>query len=272
MAFTGLQNANAQTLTGQTLMHDGAERTYILHLPSGYDASVAHPLVFVLHGLGDSPSNFMNGTGFNGLSDANGFIVVYPATLDMLFGATAWNNGANPFGQADDVGFLAALIDDLSTQYNVDQDRVYSTGFSMGGIMSHRLACDLEDRIAAIASGSGTMANVILNDCDSHRPTPVFHLHGTADETVKYDGTALFGLSSVDETIAHWVQAHACNADAEMEMLPDNAADGFTIERVRYAPCTANSEVVLYTVNDMPHTWLGPSNDIFQSQVIWEFF
>lgn len=260
----------AQNING-TLQHDGETRTYITHLPPGFNANESVPLVIALHGLGDSPSNFM-GIGLNTAADTANFIAVYPATIDFLLGGTAWNNGANPFGMADDVGFIAALIDQLHADYNIDLSRVYATGFSMGGMMSHRLACDLSDRIAAIAAGSGTMPNSILPNCNPERPVPVMHVHGTDDGTVPYAGSPLLGLGSVEATIDKWVDLNSCAATPTIESVPDAASDGLTIEKAYYNQCEASSEVVLYTVTGMGHSWLGSANDIHETAEIWRFF
>ncbi|MGK0390533.1 MAG: polyhydroxybutyrate depolymerase [Maribacter sp.] len=264
----------AQTTTSETMMHDGETRSYFLHLPPQYDGSTKLPVVFVLHGLGDSANNMQN-TGFKELGNQEGFISVYPQGLESPLGS-AWNNGSNIslFGFApDDIGFLSNLVDDLIQNYSADNTRIYSCGFSMGGIMSHYLGCNLSDKIAAIASQGGTMATATSSSCSPSRAVPAMHIHGDADETVNYDGDAgLYGLNSAPATIAKWAEINGCSETPAVSSLPDSAADGFTITKTDYTPCAEDSDAILLTVHGAGHIWLGPNNDIFTTEEFWYFF
>lgn len=251
---------------------NGKNRTFNVHIPALYSPTEAVPLILALHGLGDSGPGFQ-ATGFSLMADTANFIVVYPTALfDQLLGGNAWDNDLNPFYDEDDVGFLNALIDSLSLDYNIDQDRVYATGYSMGGFMCHRLACQLSDRIAAIASVSGTLPQPIQSSCNPNRSIPIMHMHGTADATIAYDGSSPPFITSVDVTMDHWVAHNQCDASSVVtESLPDIASDSYTIDTYHWNQCEASSEVLLYKINNGPHTWLGPSNDVFATQEIWTF-
>lgn len=259
---------NAQVQTA-SIQHDGETRNYRYYVPTINDNTEDVPLVFVLHGLGDS-SQGMLGTGFNAIADTANFIAVYPDALSS-FGGTAWNSGTPLNSTVDDVGFFAAILSELGETYQIDIERVYSCGFSMGGIMSHRLACEWNDVIRAVASQSGCMATSVLGSCAPGRSVAVLHIHGTEDATVAYDGTPVFGLSSVAETIDFWSTNNACDA-AESIVVEDSAADGYTVDFDSYGGCTDSQPVHLYTVNGMGHTWMGPSNDITTSVEMWKFF
>ncbi len=262
-------SATAQSIT-KSFTYDGLEREYIIYLPTGYTPGVQMPLLLGLHGLGDTPSNFQN-VGFNSIADAEGFIPVYPAAQGSFLG-NAWNSGTPLNPDIDDVGFISALIDSMAVNYNIDADRVYSTGYSMGGIMSYRLACELSDKIAAIASGSGLLAAGVADNCNPVRNMPVLHVHGTDDPTVPYAGSALYNLKSVDETIDHWLTLNNNTAMQDYTMIPDNVNDGISIERFAYGACPDDSEVILYKATGMGHAWLfTPNNDMSQSQAIWDF-
>ncbi len=261
----------AQSTTQESMMHDGENRSYYLHLPPQYDGSTKLPVVFVLHGLGDSADNMLN-TGFTTLGNQEGFISVYPQGLQSTLG-TAWNNGSNItlLGfTPDDIGFISNLVDLLVNDYAADDSRIYSCGFSMGGIMSHYLGCNLSDKITAIASMAGTMANSV--NCSPNRAVPALHIHGDADATVSYDGDALYGLRSAAETVQVWAEVNGCAETPEDSMLPDSADDGLTITKTDYAPCSDDTEAILYTVHGAGHIWLGPSNDIFTTLEFWNFF
>ncbi|MDV7395600.1 hypothetical protein RZS08_29700, partial [Arthrospira platensis SPKY1] len=119
-------------------------------------------------------------------------------------------------------------------------------GMSNGGFMSHRLACELSDRIAAIAGVTGTMSSATFDDCSPGRPVPVLQIHGTADLIVNYNGAV--GIKSVDETLAFWRAHNDCPPTALFEALPDIVNEGSTVERYTYGPCEEESEVMLLKV------------------------
>lgn len=260
---------------------DGLNREYIQYVPSVYDGSEAVPLVIVLHGLGDVMAN-MSQIGFHQVSDTANFIVVTPqAIVDQMFSnSTAWNSGAGVSGfslnaDVDDVGFLNALIDTVSEHYNIDQSRVFATGFSMGGFMSNRLACELNNRIASIASVAGTVGGTLT--CDPGQDIPVCHFHGTADTQVGYgiaDGGVednTFGSNVVD-WISFWNLNNGCGAAVLEGQFPNIANDGYLVDYVEYGGCTNNSRVVHYKVHGADHIWMFPNEDIFYTTEIWKFF
>ena len=138
------------------------------------------PLVIYLHGYGWTAEQDMNYTRLYEVADTTGYIVVYPS------GAPYWNSGIsdNPdlaTSDVDDVGFINALIDTLSAQYSIDFERVYACGYSNGGFMSYKLACQLSNRIAAIASVGGVMPNSLMKNCNPLRTMPILEIHGTND-------------------------------------------------------------------------------------------
>ena len=217
------------------------------------------------------------------MADTAGFITVYPeALVDALTSSTAWNSGAGVAGfslnpNVDDVGFINALIDTVSTHYNIDQNRIYATGFSMGGFMSNRLACDLNNRIAAIASVAGTIGGVL--NCTPGTEIPVCHFHGTSDGTVGYgmpegatDNT--FG-SNVSDWISFWTNNNGCGSMVLEGQFPNTFSDGYTIDYVEYGGCTNDNRVVHYKVNGAEHVWLPDNSngtDILYGFEIWKFF
>lgn len=269
--------------------YDGETREYIQYVPAAYDGSEAVPLVVALHGLGDTIENF-SGVGFQYVADTANFIVVYPEALEFVFQGffslgTAWNSGAGmsvpgfgsvfPNETIDDVGFLNALMDTVSAHYNIDQDRIYVTGFSMGGFMTNRLACELNNRVAATASVAGSIGAGLT--CTPGQAVRTCHFHGTADTQVGYgtDGGGAqdntFGMS-VNEWIAFWTDNNTCSDITLEGRFPDSADDDMTVDYVEYAGCDNNSRTVHYKVNGADHWWLGPNNDVFYTVEIWKFF
>ena len=263
-----------QIHTNHSFSFGGQTRQYKRYVPLSYDNTKPTPLVIALHGMGDNMNNFVN-IGLQYIADTATFIVVTPqALVDQLVQASAWNSGASAFGiqlsaNVDDVGFLNALIDSVDAHYNIDKRRIYACGFSMGGFMSHRLACELNHRIAAIASVAGTIGTSLT--CSPGRAVPVCHFHGTADGTVAYTGNS-FGTDA-EATVQWWATNNNCSASPTVTPLPDtNPNDGYTIEHQEWTACDVSTGVEFFKVTGADHTWLGPSNDIYYTQEIWRFF
>ncbi len=264
-----------QTITG-SFEFDGLNRTYRLYVPNSYNPAEAAPLVINLHGYGSNNIEQEAYGDFRPVADTAGFLVVHPNGTPDNFNIMHWNT----FGTSnvDDVGFLSALIDTLSTDYNVDVKRVFSTGMSNGGFMSFSLACSLSDRIAAIASVTGSNTSVQLNTCSPERPVPIMQIHGTADGTVPYEGNSLF--VPVQTVLDFWVGHNNCATTPIITEVPDtDPDDGCTAEHYLYPYGDNGSVVEHYKILGGGHSWPGaPVNinitnmDFSASEEIWRFF
>lgn len=266
----------AQTFS---FVHDGNTRFYIVHLPTGYNASNSYPMVFNFHGYTSNAAEQQAYSLMDIVADTAGFINVYPDGI-----GNAWNVGfgfAPYFTGVDDVGFVNALIDTMMANYSVDANMVYATGMSNGGYLSNRLACELPNRIAAIASVTGPMTDSTNVYCNPSRMVPVMHIHRTTDPVVNYNGAAN-SLGAV-ELVDFWVQHDACPITSiDVPYANINIADNCTAIRKNYLPCTDGAEVVLIEITNGGHTWpggaidvpsLGNTNrDFFASGEIWNFF
>ncbi len=200
--------------TTRTLTHDGLERSYILYIPASINWSRPVPIVFVFHGGTGNAESAIRMSGFNGVADQNGFIVVYPNGTGRLSDnkLLTWNGGTccayAQENNVDDVGFVRAIVADLQPLVNIDPKRIYATGMSNGGILSQRLACEAADLFAAIAPVSGTLN---FSPCNPSQPISVIEFHGTADQKIPYSGG--FGpeslvnvdFTSVQDSIGFWV-------------------------------------------------------------------
>jgi len=266
-----------QTING-TLTHGGIQRTYILYIPASYSAANPAPLVFNFHGYTSSASAQILYGEFRPIADTAGFLLVVPqGTIDGQ-GNTYWNSGWG--GAVDDLGFTEALLDDLSATYNINQDRVYSTGMSNGGFMSYYLACNLSDRIAAIASVTGAMTKGTPATCNPQHPTPILEIHGDADGTVAYLGGTV--NESTQAGLDYWINFNNANSSPSFTVIPNiNTSDNSTVEHYVYDSGDNCVEVEHYKVLNGGHTWPGApvntgngntNHDIEASLLIWEFF
>lgn len=271
--------ATAQTTVTGTIKSGGLTRDYRLYIPAMYTGSTTVPLVLNLHGYTSNAAEQEFYGNFRPIADTANFLIVHPnGTIDPQ-GNRFWNT----FGTGstvDDVGFLSNLIDSLSAKYNIDPNRIYSTGMSNGGFMSYSLACERSDKIAAIASVTGSMITPKLNACDPQRPVPVMEIHGTADNTVPYNGSALSGFVPIPTLVAAWVQKNGCNPTPIFTPVPDiNTTDGCTAEHYLYTGGDKGSTVEHYKIIGGGHTWPGQlfpigvtNQDINASKEIWRFF
>jgi len=256
------------------IMVDGLPRTYILHIPPGYNSSTRVPLVFVLHGRGGDAESFKDKTGMSAKADHEHFIVVYPQALGN---PTVWNTNLSKFSSngVDDVAFIRALIDKLENDLRIDGRRIYCSGFSSGAIMSYLLGARLSHRLAAIGIASGTVGNIA--DDGSTRiiptpsePVPVIAFHGKKDETIFYNGGgSLVNALSVADSIAFWVKADGCPSSPH----EDSQQNGDLIVD-DYGGCQDQSEVTLYSFKNGTHEWpTFQNNDHFSAtEAMWQFF
>ncbi|MCB0703863.1 MAG: T9SS type A sorting domain-containing protein [Saprospiraceae bacterium] len=265
-----------QTING-SIMHDGLTRTYILYVPASYSASTPAPLVLNYHGYSSTAGEQMLYGDFRPIADTAGFLLVCPMGTPDLFGINHWNVGWGA-SNVDDVSFTEALIDALALEYNINTDRVYSTGMSNGGFMSYKLACELSDRIAAIASVTGTMNLGQFNSCNPEHPMPVMEIHGTADQTVPYNGANW--IESTEDVVNFWADFNNCENPPIINTVPDiNTTDGTTVQHFRYVNGDAGTEVEHFKILEGEHCWPGSifnfpgtNYDINASVEIWRFF
>ncbi len=263
-----------QDLPGDTdyeLDFDGDTRKFRVHAAPGYDPTLATPIVFVLHGYLETGDQIETISRMTPEIDGRGWLVVYPDGRSLSWNAGGCCGSSSALG-VDDVGFFRAMLETVEQTYCTDPSRVFVGGFSNGGMLSHRLACEASDVVAAIAPVSGTMS---IDACAPARPVPVMEFHGTADFVVPFDGGGLGNSDSVPDTIAGWVARDGCAPDATISFEQGDA----TCET--HADCDAGAEVTLCTLTDGGHQWPGGESagpggtinmDIEASKAMLDFF
>lgn len=261
---------------------DGRERTFIVNLPPDYyENSGPLPLVIGLHGTGGSAEQFERDYGLTQRADNFGFIVVYPNGVrsDGTLKLRTWNAGAccdyAIKNNIDDVKFIRELISQLISDYKVNFKKVYVTGMSNGGMMAYRLACEIPDKIAAIAPVSCSM--MVKKYCNPSRPVPILHIHSALDEKIPYSGGVGLGAyyyPPIDSVLRIWSSNNVC-ADAEV-LVDDNR-----YKHTR-SNCAGTVTIECYVTQDGGHSWPGglkprdrsdePSVVINASDLIFDFF
>ncbi len=269
--------STAQTTVVDSIFTGGQWRSYRLYVPAIYTGTTARPLILNLHGYTSNAQQQQLYSNFMPIADTANFLMVFPNGT-YSSGQRFWNAGISSL-LVDDISFLSALIDSLDLQYNIDLNRVYSTGMSNGGYMSHTLACELSNRITAIASVTGSIFNTQYGtNCHVTRPVPVMQIHGTADPTVPYTGSST--SMPIDSVVKYWVTKNGCNPVATFSNVPNTSTtDGCTAEHYFYGGGLSGSTVEFYKIIGGLHTWpgfpfggSGTNMDINASKEIWRFF
>jgi len=265
----------------KSLVHKEEKRRYLVYTPGSYatQPQKAFPVVFNFHGGGMSMAEQMLYTQMNRAADRHQFIVVYPLGIKQ-----DWNVG---FGMSylegtDDIGFTEALLAKLKQDYRVDSQRVYATGLSRGGFFSLRIAAELPQLFAAVASVGGPMPEPVVQHHAKPGNVGVLLIHGTADQVVAYGGKA-GGYLSAEDTYSYWLKRNGIAAGgATSRLIDSDASDGTSITWLEQG--NGHQKVALVTVSEGGHTWPGadPFNvglpigkttrDIDANEAIWQFF
>ena len=278
-------NPNSHTIELEyydSIIYDGLERTYFVHLPASYNPSIAYPLVFAMHGGGLFGYEGIEGQSqLSELSDSENFIVVYPEGLKTLRFRT-WNAGdccpAATTRGTDDAGFINSLLEKLKLELSLNSKKVYATGFSNGGQLAYKLANQYPNKFAAVSAVAGVLQDFPFNPA---RKVPVIHFHSYQDATAPYSGgfsdapNINLEFPSVESTLQLIADNYNCEIAKEAIFTNPNTYDFF-----RYSDCDDNVQIELYVSQDGGHTWPGGqafanmevTNHFNASTLMWEFF
>ncbi len=218
------------------------ERSYIVSLPDGYDPSAPYPVIFAFHGLGGSGAG-VSGQWYFGIEQKGGTptIFVYPDGLETDQGGAGWPNQGGR-----DVAFFDAMLSSLTAGYCIDENRVFSTGHSYGGIMTYTLACERADVLRAVAPVAGS--RWARSACQG--PVAAWGAHGDPDDQVSYESGV--------EAMARIIEENGCDADSAAPIPGEE-------------PCVAYScdpgRQVVWCQHDQGHDWPD-----FAAQSIKSFF
>lgn len=232
----------------------GISRSFELFVPA--DASGELPLLVVLHGRGGTGAGMARLSGFNELAQT---VVAYPDGLEAQ-----WNYlvgvGNNP--GVDDVSFIHRLVQEISAEYHIDASRIAAVGYSNGGFMVQRLACEADSPFTAYASVAGAGFGGMPEVCLEPRPLSMMLVHGTSDQVVPWPGhAAMLGgreillSASVPQTFAFWAAFATCGGSSESSRIPLPGPGPDSVEVIRVTDCPEGEEVTLYALVGGDHSW-----------------
>ena len=269
----------AQNQETRTINYGGEIREYIIYVPLVYNSSNPTPLMFSFHGGGGNGQGMIGLNDMRPIADTANFIAVYPSGADG-----AWMHKVPT--TYNDIYFVEAIIDALSIEFNVDDERIYACGYSEGGIFTYELACRLSNRIAAVASVSGSMmTDTYRNDpapngygfpvCSPSHPTAIMFIPGTVDMNPHsmYNGLSPYYMSA-SEISTYWSTQNNANISPTVNPVPDvNTSDGSTVERSVWEDGDNCVRVEELKVTGGDHDWPGTfgNMDINASNEIWNF-
>jgi polyhydroxybutyrate depolymerase len=263
----------------KSFLYGQQKRKYILYLPKDYESTKTYPLVYNFHGGGMTATEQMFYSGMNQTADKMGFIVVYPSGINA-----DWNVGFDMSYKngTDDVGFIQALTDTLKKSYSINSKAIFATGLSRGGFLCHRLASEMPEVFAAVASIGGPLPDSVKFYNHSAKKVSIMQVSGTEDKIVEYNGK-ISAYSSAISTFDYWVLHNKLSVNPVRNKSIDlNKKDGtsVSIKEVRDKLCS----VVLVSIINGGHTWPGSdsfnigyplgktTNDLDINEFMWGFF
>ena len=260
----------SQTFISQTIDHDGLTREYGIYVPASYDGTTNFPLLFNLHGGGGTNSAWQVTSDMRPIADTANFILVYPQARPDPSDGNSFNWIPKVPGTFDDVPFFSSLIDTITSNYQIDQNRIYACGYSLGGDMTFELGCKLNNRIAAIAPVARTMQANPNSFCSPVHPTGVLTILGTDDLVSPYNGIVFGGLEyyiSAAATHSYWATHNKCVTTAIMSTVSPS------VERYTWSTASGCAYVEELKVIGGGHDWPGSFGNmtIDANEEIWQF-
>ena len=260
-------------------------RSYRAYVPNDYDPTQNYPVVVALHGRPDSGYGFAYIMDMNDTADAEDFIVVYPDGKLQGWHYTEGFEGFGVFTDQDDVTFLQLLLDDLALDYSIDRDRAYLMGFSNGGFMTVRMACQSPETFAGYAVIGGGMMELLLGEY-CFVPVNLAIMHGTADPSIPIDGIEQDGIWVTWPTLTHvtfWADLNGCRPqEAVEERINTNDADDSYVAYFDFGDCETGNRLGFWMIVGGGHTIPGAperlttlgnyNQDIDTAQVLWDFW
>lgn len=274
--------------SAREVVSSGVKRCYELYAPDAIHAGHALPVVFSLHGFASNPRGQRLISRWETIAQRERFLVVHPQGTSFPL---RWNTGPRSrVGAVDDVRLIQDIVEDLARSVSIDRRRIFVTGISDGGALTHRIACDLSSYVAAAGIVSGYVADA-PEECQPTRSVPLMVFFGTDDPILRYEGGRMelptwaatllnippwvLEYQPVESWVEGWAVRNGC------KLTPERIMSEGSVEARRYGGCRGGGEVIFYIIQGGGHTWPGgpwipwlgrATRDIDASELLWEFF
>ena len=235
------------TVTAYNWPSTAGDRNVIVYKPN--PAPTNAPVVLVLHALSMTPQSMAALVRAGEMARDSGYIVILPSAINA-----AWNNDPATPTADDDVGFLTDILARSVPLFSGDPTRRFIAGYSSGGFMANRMACERTSMIAGIASNAASIHTANVAACPQGASIPIMFFHGTSDFIVPYAGTT--GIEGADNAYAFWRTRGGCGIEDAPVTLPNKEAfDPTQVVKRSASGCTHGGTVVSYQVISGGHTW-----------------
>jgi len=259
----------------------GRTRTQLIHFPPNYSPDENLPMILALHGSGSNSLAFLRLTQLGILGDSERFVVAFPQAATALFNGRNEINWNTDLGLGiNDIGFLESVMDNAISEFGIDAEGIYTTGFSNGAFMASILTCERGDRISGLAPIAGHIG-INRPTCLGENNVPSIFFHGDADTVVPIGGRA-GQYNATASTVNIFADELGCGSTQTQENLPDiDMMDGSTVVRLIQDDCPDDTALEFYIIEGGRHRWPGanpsvssaPTNqDISASVILWDFF
>lgn len=261
-ALAAVEHSYKQQPKKQTVKVGTSTREMLVYVPA--DLPEKAPMVISMHGASQDPNYQMNQTHWNEVADTAKILVVYPQG----------NGNFWDISGSGDVKFIETIMKTMQKKYHVDKNRIYISGFSMGGMMTYHCMTKLGSVVAAFGPVSGIPVD--YRDPVVVRKVPIMHIHGTGDDVVKWGGDpnhAAGGYGRIDDYVKKWAAAEGCdvNHPEVIRPYPETTAHA-AATRTRYINKEDNIEVTLIALDGKGHWHSDDPNVVYSTRELWNFF
>ena len=253
----------------RTLEVAGMTRQYRLQVPEAVPEG-GRPILLTVHGGGEFDGNFPfpQEALFYNRSEEEGFIVAHPLAKAVGDNEGAWQLNTTP-NSIHDMEFMIAMLDDIEANFVVNPKRIYASGYSLGSMFNYEIACQLNNRFAAVASYAGTMPTAPTY-CEMTHPIAVMHIHGVADPIIPYSDSwtwkawdSVGEMMSIPDLVEYWKTKHNCQNTTETE--------GASSAHIVHSSCDGGARVEHHRLPSVGHEWPDNIEGVSTHQIIWEF-
>ena len=247
----------SERLQRRSIESGGQTRTYLAYVPSTAAPGTPAPLVLVLHGAHQTAEEMQLMSWMNAVGEDHGAVVVHPQAAGAFW---ATGGGSPPeYETVDDLGFMDDLVRTVSEGISIDPARVYVTGFSNGGLLAVRLACQDRERWAAVGLVGALIPAFWDGVCPGGTALPAIFIMGDQDTEFPFPTISARsrGLVPAELTLPYWAGLNGCDGQVEQVELADLVDDGTTIEHWTTPKCSGRQETEFYVVHGGGHTWPG---------------
>lgn len=208
-------------------------RDVITYTPAGEIKGIA----LFLHGAPGSAKKVSGIFNAKGLTDNNQLLSISPQGSNASWGWSSVNDGDSD--NTEDTDFIVDLLAKVRAENNIASDKLYVFGYSAGGFMGYKLACQIPEQITALVSLAGQFRGD-FSHCTTSTPIKLHHFHSPKDAEVPMNGRSTGNIQSVAETLEHWRLINGCSEASTTTIHPGVISGSVSTETKTWEGCLAS--------------------------------